>query len=107
MILYAVIMFAAAVIFLWLGIAIYRGNTRLINDYHQKRIKEEDLRDYGRAFAKGMFIMCGGLAASGFLSLPGEDWSTTKVSLAALFAGLIAGIAVIIRVQKRFNGGVF
>ena len=38
MLVYSVIMFASAILFLALGIAIYRGNTKLIHEYHQSHI---------------------------------------------------------------------
>ena len=39
MIIYSIIMFVTAALFLALGTAIYKGNTKLIHDYHQRNIK--------------------------------------------------------------------
>ena len=50
MIAYSIIMFVTAGLFLILGIAIYKGNTKLIHDYHQTHVKESERQEYGRAF---------------------------------------------------------
>ena len=42
MLIFTIIMFAAAALFLALGIAIFNGKTSLIHDYHQKNVKESD-----------------------------------------------------------------
>ena len=64
MFVYSVLMFAIAVLFLVLGLAIYQGNTKLIHDYHQTHIKESERQEYGRAFSKGMFTICATLIIS-------------------------------------------
>ena len=103
MIAFSIIMFVVAVPFLALGIAIYKGNTELIHDYHQKNVKESERTEYGRAFSKGMFVICATLLISGIIAMFGEE----KVPLIVLFAGLIASFAVLVKVQKRYNGGLF
>ncbi len=64
MIAYSILVFAIGALFLILGIAIYKGNTKLIHDYHQTHVKESEKREYGRAFAKGMFAICATLLIS-------------------------------------------
>ena len=107
MIAYSMIMFSAAVLFLVLGIAVYKGNTKLIHDYHQTNIEETDRTEYGRAFAKGMFAICATLFTSGIIALFSKGASILTVSLIVLSAGLIASILVIVKVQKKYNGGMF
>lgn len=104
MIVYAIILFAAAVLFLALGIALYQGNTNLIHDYHQAAIQESERLAYGRAFAKGMFALCATLLVSGMIALVGK---TLAASLAVLFVGLIVSVIVLAKVQKKYNGGMF
>ena len=103
MIAYSLIVFAIALLFLVLGIALYKGNTKLIHDYHQMNVKESERVEYGRAFAKGMLAMCATLFISGVIALFGM----IAVSLIVLFAGLIVSIVVIVKVQKQYNGGLF
>lgn len=105
LIVYASIMLLAAILFLVLGIAIYKGNTKLIHDYHQTHIKESERLDYGRAFAKGMFVICAALFISGIMAFFGAG--ALAASLMVLTAGTIVSIIMLVRVQKKFNGGVF
>ena len=107
MIAYSIIMFVAAVLFLALGIAVYKGNTNLIHDYHQTNVKEAERTEYGKAFAKGMFTLCATLLISGAIALFGKENPIVAVSLAVLFAGLAASLVVLVKVQKKYNGGLF
>ena len=99
--MFAVIMLAVAALFAMLAVRIYRGKTELIHDYHQTKVT--DKAGYGKAFGKAMGLMAAAMAASGAVSL----FADPAWAVAVLFAGLAAGIACIVRVQKRFNGGVF
>lgn len=103
MTVYSIIMFIIAALFLALGIAVYRGNTKLIHDYHQTNVKETDRRAYGKAFAAGMFAICATLLLSGMMALIGQK----IVSLTVLFLGLIVSIVILAKVQKKYNGGIF
>lgn len=107
MILYSIIMFLVAILFLSLGISIHKGNTKLIHDYHQTNIKESKLNEYGKAFAKGMFAICATLLISGIIALFGEEDSVVAASIIILAAGLIVSIVVLVKVQKKYNGGLF
>ena len=101
MVLYSIILLTVSVLFFFLGMSIYRGNTDLIHDYHQTRVK--DKAAYGKAFGKAMFIMAASMAASGLLALVTDSFLPVLV----LFLGLAAGIIQIILVQKKYNNGVF
>ena len=105
MIAYSIFMFAIAVLFLMFGIAIYKGNTKLIHDYHQTHVKESERQEYGRALAKGMFTICVTLIISGIIALFGEEGAIVAASLIVLFAGLIVSFAILAKVQQKYNGG--
>ena len=107
MIAYSIILFATAVLFLALGIAVYKGNTKLIHDYHQRNVRESERTEYGRAFSKGMFAICATLIISGIIALFGKTDPIAAVSLIVLFAGLIVSGILIVKVQKKYNGGLF
>jgi len=107
MIAYSILMFAIAVLFLVFGIAIYKGNTKLIHDYHQTHIKESERQEYGRAFSKGMFAICATLIISGIVALFWEEKTIIDLSLTVLIAGLIVSFIILARVQKKYNGGFF
>lgn len=107
MLVYSMIMFAAAALCLGFGIAISRGKTELIHDYHQKNVPEEKRPEYGRAFSVGMFVLAAALFASGVLGFFAERRLFFIASLAVLFIGLAAAIVIFVRVQKKYNGGTF
>lgn len=107
MVAYSVILFAVALIFLVLGILMYRGRTDLIIDYHQTRIRESDKKEYGRAFAKAMFGISLSMTASGVIALFGESKTIVLSSVAVLFVGLIVSIVRIAVIQNKYNGGIF
>ena len=105
MIAYSIFMFTIAVLSLMFGIAIYKGNTKLIHDYHQTHVKESERQEYGRAFAKGMFAICATLTISGIVALFGEEGALVAASLIVLFAGLIVSFIILAKVQRKYNGG--
>ena len=107
MMTYSIIMFAVAVVFLVFGIMIYKGNTQLIHVYHQSRIKETDKKAYGKAFSKGIFAIVLTLFLSGLIALLGRSSTVVVVSVAILLIGLIFSFVILIKIQKKFNGGVF
>ncbi len=103
MIFYSVVMFVVGILFVCIGIRIHQGDTKLIISYHQKRIREEDLPEYGRAFAKGIFLLALTFFVSGLTALSGK----IVVSDVILFAGCALSIAILYGVQRRYNKGLF
>ena len=93
-------MFVIAAFFLIVGIAIYKGNNKLIHDYHQTHVKESERKEYGIAFSKGMFAICTTLIISGIIALFGTEGAIETASLIVLFAGLIVSFAILTKVQK-------
>ena len=103
MTLYAMIMLATASMFGVIAALIYKGKTELIHDYHQSKVKDKPA--YGKAFGKALSVMAGAMALSGAVALFGEramGWATAVVLI-----GLAVGLVAIVRVQKKYNGGVF
>ena len=88
-----------------ISIAIYRGKTNLIHDYHQTNVTEKAA--YGRAFGKAMLVITASLIVSGAIALFASTEMLATISLVALFVGLIVGIVCIVAVQKKYNGGMF
>jgi protein-S-isoprenylcysteine O-methyltransferase Ste14 len=97
-------MFLAAVPMGIISIAIYRGKTDLIHDYHQTKVT--DKAAYGKAFGKAMFVVSLAILLSGIVGLLGNAEKTAMIAVAVLFVGLAIGIACIISVQKKFNNGL-
>lgn len=107
MLIFAIIMSLTGLIFLGFGIAIYKGHTGLIHDYHQKNIPQNDLPAYGRKFSAGMFTMSAALFVSGIISLFGESKPVVLTSVAVMTVGFIISFVIFARVQKKYNGGFF
>ena len=99
MITYSIIMFLTAVLFVVIGVAIYRGKTNLIHDYHQTNVTDKSA--YGKSFGKAMFVISTALLLSGIVSLLGDSEKITLVAVAVLIVGLIIGFICIFCVQKN------
>jgi len=102
MLAYSIIMFLIAALFTGLGIAIYRGKTDLIHDYHQTKVT--DKAAYGKAFGKAMLVISTVLLLSGIIGL---FENLTILAVAILMIGLVIGIGCIVAVQIKYNKGVF
>lgn len=102
MIVYSIIMFLVATIFAGMGIAIYRGKTDLIHDYHQAKVTDKSA--YGKAFGKAMFVITMSLLLSGIISLLSN---LTMLAVVVLIIGLFVGVGCIVAVQMKYNKGVF
>ena len=107
MIILSIILFAVAALLAVFGILIYRGNTKLINDQHQRNVPEDELKAYGRSFSKGLFVMAASFIISGIVGLIDSSSTGFSVSLIVLFAGIIISSVILIIVQKKYNGGMF
>ena len=105
MLVYSIILFLAAVPTGIISIAIYKGNTNLIHDYHQKKVT--DRAAYGKAFGKAMFVIALALLLSGIVGLFGSSDAVAMIAVAILLLGLLIGVAGIVAVQKKYNKGVF
>ena len=105
MIIYSALMFAAALLFCSLAVAVYRGNTNLIHAYHQTHVKEADKKDYGKAFSKGLFALAVSMICSGIIALFGTNTPVVMISIGVLLVGMMTAFTITAKVQKKFNGG--
>ena len=95
-------MFLVSVLFTVLGIAIYKGKTNLIHDYHQTKITDKSA--YGKAFGKAMLLIATVMLLSGIIGLFEK---LLILAVAILIIGLVIGIGCIVAVQRKYNKGVF
>ena len=95
-------MFLVATLFTVLGIAIYKGKTDLIHDYHQTKVTNKSA--YGKAFGKAMLVIATVMLLSGIIGL---FKNLLMLAVAILIIGLVVGIGCIVAVQKKYNKGVF
>ena len=98
-------MFVVGTVFCALSVAIYRGKTELIHDYHRTRVT--DKAGYGRAFGKAMFTFTASFFISGIVGLFGDSDGFAAAAVAVLFIGIAVGTVCILIVQKKYNGGLF
>ena len=103
MLIFAIIMFVTAAVFGIVAMQIYKGKIDLIHDYHQTRVTDKG--GYGKAFGKAMAVIAVAMGLSGVVSLFGE--AVRWIPVVILAVGLFVGIFAIVRVQKKYNGGVF
>ena len=105
MLIYSVVMLTVAALFAGMGIAIYRGKTDLIHDYHQTKVT--DKAAYGKAFGRAMLVIAAALLISGIIGLLGDSGAIAAIAIAVMAVGLVVGIVCIAAVQKKYNNGVF
>lgn len=98
-------MFVFALVFAVLGVLIYKGNTNLINCYHEDRVT--DRTTYSKKFGRALFVMAAVLVGSGIVGLFGEKDTFVFAALGVLVVGAAVGLGVIFHVQKKYGGGVF
>jgi len=102
MLVYSIIMFLVSALFTVLGIAIYKGKTDLIHDYHQTKVTDKSA--YGKAFGKAMLLIATVMLLSGIIGLFEK---LLILAVAILIIGFVLGIGCIVAVQKKYNKGVF
>ena len=105
MLLYAIVMFAAAALIMGFARAIYRGRTDLIHEYHRTRV--QDHRAYGKAFGKALSLFSLGSFFSGVFSLLGDSHTVISLAIGALLLGFCSSTACLYKVQKKYNNGLF
>lgn len=102
MLVYSIILFIVATVFVGVGIAIYKGKTDLIHDYHQTKVSNKAA--YGKAFGKALFVIAIALL---FSSIIGLLDNFAILAVVVLIIGLCIGVGCIIAVQRKYNKGVF
>ena len=71
MLAYSIILFLVGVLFVGLRIAIYKGKTDLIHNFHQTMVS--DKAAYGNAFGKAVSVVSTAPLISGIVSLLGDS----------------------------------
>ncbi len=101
----AILYLALAAIFIVVGILIFRGNTDLIHNYHQKNVKDFDR--YGKAMGKGVIGMGVPFLLGAIVSLCLNSDKGTIVGIVIVLSGFALSFIYILKVQKKYNGGLF
>ena len=102
MIVGVLIITGVGIVLLVIGLLIRnRQRADLLHDYHYRNVKPEDLPAYTRQVGAGLAVLGAALIAAGLL-LPVRLW----LCLAVMALGFAAGLAVVFRAQKKYNGGI-
>ena len=101
-----VMKFVIGLVVIVLGVLNWKGNISLLHSYHVKRVKEEDIRPFGKKMGIGTIILgCTVMLASAAeLFLP---QSLSHLINIILIAGFIPGFAFIFYALFKYNKGIF
>ena len=99
--IYSIILFLTSLMFIILGISIYKGNIALIHSYHQENVT--DKVGYGKAMGKALIIFSLPLLISGVITL----FTESALPVIILILGMVVGFIPIVKAQQKFNGGMF
>ena len=98
MLVYFMIMFLVAAVFMGISIAIYKGKTDLIHDYHHTKVIDK------KAFGKALLVIAIASLFSGFIGLLDN---LAVLAVVVLIIGLCIGVGCLVVVQRKYNKGVF
>ena len=87
-----------------------RGNISLLHSYHRNRVKEEDVKPFGKLAGLGNLIVGIGVVLYGafiLLAMLTDSEIYTLIGNIPLFGGLIVGLGISFYAMKKYNGGIF
>ena len=86
-----------------LGAVIWKKQkVSLVHEYHYQNVKKADIPAYARLLGIGLIVIGAGIAVTGVFNL--FEWPFWWVPM---LVGFIAGIAVMNKAQKTYNGSWF
>ena len=103
MIIFAIVFYVVGLLLLICGVAIFRGKTWLIHDYHRANVTDHE--NYGKAMGKAIGGMGLSACLSATLSFLGEAY--VWLCMGAFLVGFVAMFILIIIAQRKYNGGMF
>jgi hypothetical protein len=103
MIGFAIIYYLFGILFIALGMAIYKGKTRLVHYYHQKNVT--DHAGFGKAMGKPLAFIGVSFIVSASLAFFGEIWLSVGIALSVV--SIIAMVVICLVVIKKYNGRIF
>lgn len=99
-----IIMIVCGVLFICVGLRIWKKEQiNLIHGYHHKRVKQEDKKLYTEKMGKAIIIMGVGICLNGIINFV----TNTSYGWIAFYICFIGGFIIIIKVQKKYNKGMF
>lgn len=96
-----IVYMAVGILCIVLGLLIWKKQKiELIHDYHHTHVKKADIPAYTRMMGVGLLLIGVGSCLTGIIDLVFD----TAKGMTVFLVGLVAGIAVMGRAQKRYNG---
>ena len=86
-----------------IGIFNTKGNISLLHSYHRKRIKEEDIKPFGKKVGIGTIMIGITIILAGLFAF----LSYANISKVVLIIGLITGCIIIFYALLKYNKGIF
>ena len=106
----AITMAVVGIIVSVLGIVNMTGNISSIHSYHKKRVKEENIKPFGKLVGLGTLIIGVALIIYGILHLIFELTNLeilVVIGTAELIVGILVGMIISFYAMKKYNGGIF
>lgn len=95
--------FAVGLLCVVLGLLIWKKEkVSLIHDYQYKNVQEADIPAYARRIGIGLILIGGGICITGLLNLIESAFWWIPLAV-----GLLAGLIVMHKAQKTYNGSWF
>ena len=86
-----------------LGLLIWKKEKiSLLHDYHYQNVKKEDIPAYARLMGIGLIVIGAGICLTGVLNLFNSPYWWIPLA-----GGIVSGILVLNRAQKKYNGSWF
>ncbi len=85
------------------GIFNMKGNISLLHSYHRKRIKEEDIKPFGKKVGIGSIIIGLTIILAGLFTI----FNYANISNVILIIGFVIGLIIIFYALFKYNKGIF
>lgn len=86
-----------------IGIFNMKGNISSLHSYHRKRIKEEDIKPFGKKVGIGTIIIGITIILAGLFAI----FNYANISNVILVIGLVTGCIIIFYAMFKYNKGIF
>ena len=93
-----------------LGIRNMMGDISTLHSYHRARVREEDVKPFGRQVGIGTIIIGGGIILFGILSIIADLLTLSAlvfIGTGVLIAAIVVGLIIAVRAMIKYNKGVF
>ena len=98
-----IFLLALGIVMIVLSVPGLKGNASTVHWYNRRRVSKEDMSKYGRAMGAGSLIIGAAAAATAVLQMIFD----LEAIFYLLAGGVLAGLAVMIYAQFKYNKGIF